>query len=96
MNNFTNFNLSYYDMFSLIAILLTCISTYLMFNKKIDIATFLIYSGIGLLICLTSIYQTAVLADELNLSGTSNQTNLIIINTIIIIVSIFIKDKRKN
>lgn len=92
MNNFTNFNLSYFDMFSFIAILLTCISVYLLLSKKINTVIFLVYSGISLLICTTSIYQTAVLADELNLSATSNQTTIIIINTIIIIASLFIKD----
>ncbi|WP_250673285.1 hypothetical protein LZ906_017140 (plasmid) [Paraclostridium ghonii] len=96
MNNFTNFNLSYYDMFSYIAILLTCISTYFLMGKKINVVTFLIYSGVSLLICFTSIYQSAVLADELNLSGTSNQINLIILNVVIIVASLFIKDRKKN
>ncbi len=91
-----NVNSLIYDIHAYIAILLSFSSIYLLARKKINITTYLIYTGISIIMCLVSIYSSALLADNLNLSASSNLLNLSILNGVSISIGLFFYFKPKS
>lgn len=84
-----------FDIYAYIAIILSFCSIALLMRKKYTITTYLIYAGISILICLAAIYSSATIADELNISASSNLLNLATLDGVVIAIGLFLNYKRK-
>ncbi|KNF10105.1 hypothetical protein CLPU_1c02700 [Gottschalkia purinilytica] len=95
MNNFTNFNIGYYTIYSVIAMITILLNTYFLLKKDITFKSYIINSIIWILISAITLIQEGILVDELNLKGNPNLMYLLILNILIVVCfSIYIDKKR--
>lgn len=87
-------NILVFDIYIYIAIILSLFSIYSLVKKKHTTKIYLVYAGISILICLASIYSSAIIADELNISASSNLLNFTTLNGVIIAIGLFINYKK--
>lgn len=84
-----------FDIYAYIAIILSFCNIVLLMRKKYTITTYLIYAGISILSCLAAIYSSATIADELNISASSNLFNLATLDGVVISIGLFLNYKMK-